>query len=271
MKTKTKLKLGLAGLVAISAPVAWYEWLRPAYYQAQYNYLAPELEAVQEDNRKEGGWSLGRFKVTTYNTANGKHYDKWSTTCERINAKKACRLQNKGFYEAVRCEGSGIGKDGLLYTAASVKPTKEESKGKKPKPGCLLGYTADGNCVKTGRSIAVDRDLIPKGTLVRIEFINKKGNPCETDLCKNFNGWYEASDLGDGIKGKKIDVYGGLEIGRDSYLGKGLPEQANAYIGKLPQGTKLEDVLRNRSPRISKNNHNYQPKKVPIRRDARGH
>src|SRR3989338_7573350 len=99
----------------------------------------------------------------------------------------------------------------------------------------------------------------------------KKGNPCETDLCKNFNGWYEASDLGDGIKGKKIDVYGGLEIGRDSYFGKGLPEQANAYIGKLPQGTKLEDVLRNRSPRISKNNPNYQPKKVPIRRDARGH
>ena len=58
--------------------------------------------------------------------------------------------------------------------------------------------TASGTTVKQGRTIAVDKNLIPLGTKVRLTF--PKG-------WEHLNGTFIAEDTGNAIKGNKIDVY----------------------------------------------------------------
>ena len=66
-----------------------------------------------------------------------------------------------------------------------------------PECGKDDGITASGTKVKEGRTIAVDRKLIPLGTKVYVEFPD----------CPSRNGFYIAEDVGGAIKGKIIDVY----------------------------------------------------------------
>lgn len=58
--------------------------------------------------------------------------------------------------------------------------------------------TASGAEVKQGRTIAVDKDIIPLGSEVEIKF---------PDKYSHLNGTYIAEDTGSEIKGNKIDVY----------------------------------------------------------------
>lgn len=58
--------------------------------------------------------------------------------------------------------------------------------------------TASGTTVKQGRTIAVDKNVIPLGSKVEIQF------PSEYSY---LNGVYIAEDTGNAIKGNKIDVY----------------------------------------------------------------
>ncbi|PEN61633.1 3D domain-containing protein [Bacillus wiedmannii] len=58
--------------------------------------------------------------------------------------------------------------------------------------------TASGTSVKQGRTIAVDKNVIPLGSRVEIQF------PSEYSY---LNGTYIAEDTGNAIKGNKIDVY----------------------------------------------------------------
>lgn len=58
--------------------------------------------------------------------------------------------------------------------------------------------TASGTTPKQGRTIAVDKSLIPLGTKVRLTF--PKG-------WEHLNGIYYAEDTGSAIKGLKIDVF----------------------------------------------------------------
>lgn len=58
--------------------------------------------------------------------------------------------------------------------------------------------TASGTTVKQGRTIAVDRNRIPLGTKVELQF---------PPGYEYLNGVYTAEDTGSAIKGNKIDVY----------------------------------------------------------------
>lgn len=58
--------------------------------------------------------------------------------------------------------------------------------------------TASGTTVKQGRTIAVDKNLIPLGTKVRLTF---------PDRWKHLDGVYICEDTGNYIRGQKIDVY----------------------------------------------------------------
>lgn len=58
--------------------------------------------------------------------------------------------------------------------------------------------TASGTTVKQGRTIAVDKNLIPLGTKVRLTF---------PDGWEHLNGLYIAEDTGNYIKNMKIDIY----------------------------------------------------------------
>lgn len=251
MNTRTKIKaLGIAALAALTTYGGYkaYLGLRHLYYNTQYK-LSPELTAVDTDHRKKEGRDLGIFHTTNYNTASQKYYNTWSTTGRKLSGPEACGINNKGFYEAVRCEGSGLSNNFRLYSAGSIKPTQEESTSKKPKKGCL-GYTSDGSWVTTGKTIAVDPKVIPLGALVRLEFLEKNGNPCKTEACEQFNGWYEAEDTGGSIEGKDIDVYIGLQGSHTYNLGSKLPQRSKVSIAKKPAKEDLEKILENRKPRI---------------------
>lgn len=64
--------------------------------------------------------------------------------------------------------------------------------------GAWGNLTASGTTVKQGRTIAVDKNLIPLGTKVRLTFPSG---------WEQYNGIYYAEDTGNAIKGYKIDVY----------------------------------------------------------------
>ncbi len=252
MRTKTKLGLGVLGLAALAGASVWtyLKVIRPTFYKGIY-HLAPSLpETTKEESKNNEGLYIGKFQTTKYHTADERNYSTWSTTGKVVGGEKACRIKEKGFYESVRCEGAGIGKNGLLYTAGSIKPERKYSKGKKTNSDCL-GHTKDGPCSKIGRSIAVDPELIRLGSLVRLEFVNRDGELCKTELCDKFNGWYRAEDIGSGIKGKQIDLYTGLESGKNNHVGKNLPDQANLYLAKDPGKEDLEKILKYRQPEIS--------------------
>src|SRR3989338_10464030 len=106
MRTKTKVKLVLGTALAISLGIAGYtgyKAAKKAYHRFQYE-RSPTLEPTSADSREKGGLELGEFKVTTYNTAKEQNYRNWSATGEVLSGPEACKVNNKGFYEAVRCE-----------------------------------------------------------------------------------------------------------------------------------------------------------------------
>jgi 3D (Asp-Asp-Asp) domain-containing protein len=90
-------------------------------------------------------------------------------------------------------------------TAATGKGTKYEATGYGATALNLMGgpgwvptfKTATGTTPVEGRTIAVDRTVIPLHSLVRVE--------CPT--FPKINGEYTAEDVGGAIKGKKIDIY----------------------------------------------------------------
>lgn len=58
--------------------------------------------------------------------------------------------------------------------------------------------TASGTTVKEGRTIAVDKNLIPLGTKVKLTF---------PEGWEHLNGVYISEDTGNYIRGKRIDIY----------------------------------------------------------------
>ena len=67
--------------------------------------------------------------------------------------------------------------------------------------GSLSYKTYTGTTVEIGRTIAVDPDVIPLGSKVRVKGLNIGGN----------NGYFIAEDIGSGVRGNMIDVYIGSE------------------------------------------------------------
>ncbi len=146
--------------------------------------------------------------ITVYYTAYEPDFSKWTTTNNPdLTGTEACKLKGeKGFYEAVRCEGSGITKDGLVCSAGQkfmkdrIQPT-------------LKASIANGACRQPknkddrgSTSIAVNR--VP-GTVGYIEY----GSAVYIDFGDGHSetGWYIAEDTGSLFNGKaKIDIYGGV-------------------------------------------------------------
>jgi 3D (Asp-Asp-Asp) domain-containing protein len=133
--------------------------------------------------------------ATIYNTAECKDFPKWSVTGKYVESFQACTMNIKGFYEQVRCQGSGTC-DGQTYNYATVSPTD------KTQTGPI--QTASGTTPTPKRTIAVNDDYgtncyIPYGSKVQLDF--GKDNP--------WNGVYIAEDTGKAITGCRIDVYVG--------------------------------------------------------------
>ena len=119
--------------------------------------------------------------------------------------------------------------------------------------------------MKVGRTIAVDRKKIPFGSAVKLEFVNKDRSFCTTEQCKEWNGWYLASDTGGGVRGKEIDLYAGFgtdrgKEGKAYSIAQGLPRRAKVYT--IQQSKNVEAVLEQGRPAIYEKADSYEKRMI---------
>jgi 3D (Asp-Asp-Asp) domain-containing protein len=138
-------------------------------------------------------------QVTMYYTADCSDFSSWTTTNGRYSGSyENCKVPNKGFYEDVKCEGSGYC-NGNYYAYNTIGITEALSKplGAEPK-------TSIGTIPQAHRTIAVNTKpgtpcYVPPGSRVQLSF--GKDSP--------WNGEYFAEDVGSAIQNCHIDVYVG--------------------------------------------------------------
>ena len=147
---------------------------------------AEELEAISLSPCPEGWDDLGDFRLTAYVLAQEEDF----TDSESVDG--VCGLEGRWprdflFGQGVKMQGSGRAADGRIVHYRGS--------------GCFevldCARTASGRCAKAGRTVAVDRTVVPLGSTVWIEGL----------------GIRRAEDTGGGIRGRHIDVYRGTQVG----------------------------------------------------------
>ncbi len=118
----------------------------------------------------------------------------------------AIPVSQRGFYQDVKCEGSGIvqsGSGNIIYSSAGIATTESTS------TSATGIYTASGVIAKVGTTIAIDPTEIKYGSQVKITFIG-----CQNQQCCNAwsNNNYVAQDTGSAFQGgiPNIDIYVGI-------------------------------------------------------------
>ena len=162
-------------------------------------------------------WKGGSTLVTHYYITKEDQMDVWSVTNDpKLGSTAACNVKYDegewGFYEEVKCQGTGFSADGQCkYRYFDIQTTKENS------PCHPLG---DSFIPTTHRTIAAPTDL-DKGTEVYVYF-----GPEYTE----WNGCYVVEDRGSAITGNHIDLFVGAgkeALDSTNYL----PRRANIYVG----------------------------------------
>jgi len=189
--------------------------------------------------QKDSTWkSLGEFQVTRYYTPYEGDFQLWKNPNSKTGGDGLyyCQLgDDKQFYETVKCEGSGLGTDGEIYSYSTIKETKDTSPPFLGCSACEFGTTSLGTDPTPGRTIAVDPGVIPSSSsgasVVYLEF------DCEQSTCKEEcekwnKKYYLAEDRGGAIQGQHIDLYVGAGKARISGTNC-LPEKANLWLGPL--------------------------------------
>lgn len=147
------------------------------------------------------------FRTTYYMTAKEDDHDKWFA-----NVTPYCPIdETKGFYEAVKCFGSGIGEGekGYIYRHADpeIQPEKEISPYLDPAKGeiCQNGVSATGTNPTPHRTVATDLSVVPKNSFVYIDW---------PDTSSVWEGYYHVEDTGGSFKGGvyRIDIYLGVGL-----------------------------------------------------------
>ena len=139
-------------------------------------------------------------EVAKANTENARLYEENRQLTEEINSVKQ---EVERLKETSR--GAARGQD-FIVTAYDLSV---ESCGKAPgHPGYGItasGFNLAGHTLESARAIAVDPNVIPIGSKVRISFTD--------DNMKRYDGVYTAVDTGGAIKGNRIDLY----VGEDEH------------------------------------------------------
>ncbi len=167
-------------------------------------------ERASEFEKSNKGKTLSEFfnsnsktQVTRYYLADEDDFSKWytgKTPCTDGRGYCCIPMDERGFYEDVKCEGTGVGHDGNIYRYYDINTTKQESKvhgniHSANKPSIL----ACGGWPVVGETIAADK-RIPCGTHVCIYFGDGNG----------WNGCYVVEDRGSAITGNHIDFFAGF-------------------------------------------------------------
>ena len=85
-----------------------------------------------------------RYRITHYYTASEDDFPVWTTTQNpSLGGAAACKIpqSERGFYEEVKCQGSGITKTKLVCQYDKITPDKESAIKTCLNPACLL-YTS---------------------------------------------------------------------------------------------------------------------------------
>ncbi|MFH1840473.1 MAG: 3D domain-containing protein [Nanoarchaeota archaeon] len=181
----------------------------------------PKSEFFRHTKPLEGS-SLNML-LSHYVTAYEGDYNTWTTTNEeKLGGTAACVKYPKGFYEAVKCQGSGVDNNFITYT---YKCIKHDSTGCNDPPTDILGKTTVNTGPRAFKTIAVNIQdgtecYIPLGSYVYIEPKSGYDNG-------EWTGWYIAEDTGSYTIDSRcqIDIYAGLgEIAE----GLSLPDSADS-------------------------------------------
>lgn len=150
----------------------------------------------------------GNIETTVYFSASSADYEKWySGAGDKYDTTTKigwCIIPQKerGFYEDVKCQGSGV-HEGKVQYYEYIKKNPAESP---PLEGFHFGKTSQQTDPMPKRTVAVNplqgsNCYIPYGTKMYIYF--EEGNP--------WNGYYVAEDTGKAFKGEcKIDIFAGV-------------------------------------------------------------
>lgn len=155
--------------------------------------------------------------VTHYYVPFEKDFSEWSTgenykdyPNSEIYSWCVIPENKRGFYEEVKCQGSGVDLEGNVYSYKTIRQTKQES----PKADKIK--TATNTEAIPHKTIAVVPDMIPFNSKVAVKFENCKNTKC----CREWEGDYAAEDTGFAMKSDwqrgipHIDLYVG--IGKES-------------------------------------------------------
>ncbi len=184
--------------------------------------------AAVDSGRPTGEPTFTNIVTTVYYSPFESDFGVWSTGAKREDYKKDGELSwcyiyedERGFYEEVKCQGSGLGNDGKVYYYETIQEDKASSK---PHPRYLdhkQGVTSyKERDPKPHRTIAVNPNAgtdcyIPYDSNVYLDF--GADNP--------WTGWYVAEDTGSAFGSEcKIDVFAGA--GKEKY------KEAEGYVSK---------------------------------------
>ncbi len=181
-----------------------------------YNYPSPENNNLYKDEEIK---KIENAIITEYHIAKCQDHgypERWAADQEQNIGKTStqlCQVLDKGFYEAVKCEGSGECK-GKKYRYNTIQPTEDESPsvGRIVLPGGIEPTIK--KTIATNQIDNVQGCTIPKNTWVYIKFSQQSP----------WTGWYHAEDTGEKMRTDSkidkchIDIFTGegIEAGKDA-------------------------------------------------------
>jgi len=153
-----------------------------------------------------------------YFTSDYADYNIWSTNaqpCQTSLGYCCIKESNRGFYEEVKCQGSGV-YNGALYHSDSIQKSGPDQS--IPLEGHKTGRTSRGKDPVRKRTFAADPDCPGFNYDSKLYIYWGDGNP--------WNGYYVVEDTGPRFKGvcNAIDVYAGV--------GKNELNDALKYVGE---------------------------------------
>lgn len=164
----------------------------------------PDFDDISEDARKK----IGDLKPTFYWVALEEDDGDPRTHALKDMAGNRLAMVSEKFYGSIRLEGTGRLLDGRVinYAGRVNKPGGgQEVRYLVCPPSAPYGYGVDERPLIPFRSVAVDPSVVPMGSRVFIPQAVGAVLP-NGDV---HDGMFQAVDIGDAIKSKRIDVFTG--------------------------------------------------------------